>query len=66
MGRLRACFGRLGDPMQGLRKANTTLLHNLRRQARPFFYCREAATTTLRPAGPVKPKNPPAQRAGQT
>jgi len=27
----------------------------------PLFICREAATTTLRPVGPVKPKNPPAK-----
>ena len=35
-----------------LNEANTTLLHNPRRQPRPFFKnCGEAATTTLGPKG---------------
>ena len=41
----------------------TPLLHNPRRQPRPFFIiCGGAATTTLGAKGPVKLKNPPAIR----
>ena len=50
-----------------LSEANTTLLYNLRRSRAPFFIiCGGAATTTLGAKGPVKLKNPPAHRAGQS
>ena len=44
-----------------LSEANTTLLHNLRRQPRPFFI-KSAAKPPPQPSGqrPVKLKNPPA------
>ena len=60
-------------------KANTTFLHNplpsgssnLRRQARPFLICREAANTTCGPKGPAplaaaphSPSPPPKKPTG--
>ena len=35
-------------------------------ERRPYKTCGEAATTTLGAKGPVKLKNPPAHRAGQS